>query len=124
MKIALPFEFKQEPKLFLQRAGYHELNDINSGQNSFVRRLHGDYYPRFHIYQETDSNGRKFINLHLDQKKPSYSGAHADNAEYDGEVIQKETERLQGLIKNQMDNQNQVKTEPVAKNFWHKLFNS
>lgn len=52
----------------------------------------GDY-PRFHLYikQEKDN---LFFNLHLDQKKPSYKGSPAHSGEYDGELIEKEKERI------------------------------
>jgi len=40
------------------------------------------------------------FNLHLDQKQPSYAGAHAHNAEYEGEIVEREIERLKQLTKN------------------------
>src|SRR3989338_10126679 len=69
---------------------------------------------------------QQFLNLHLDQKKPSYAGAHAHNAEYEGELVEAEGKRLEGLIKNQMDNQNQkteVNDETSGKRgLWGRLF--
>ena len=122
MKIFLPFDFAIETRLFLLRCGYHEFNDPNTGKTSFIRRLQRDYYPRYHIYVESDLADKKILNLHLDQKKPSYQGAHAHSAEYDSDIVQREAERLQGLIKNQLDNQTQTKSEPAAENLWQKLF--
>lgn len=87
---------KMAPELFLRQAGYAYLPN-NNGQDSFIRRLGGNFYPRFHIY--LDNDGKKTVfNLHLDQKKPSYLGAHAHNAEYDGENIEEELNRLKNLI--------------------------
>ena len=65
----------------------------------FVRRLAGMDYPRFHIYShiEDDSAGSSqvlVINLHLDQKKPSYEGASAHGGEYSGDLIKEELERI------------------------------
>jgi len=109
----------------MRRAGYAEFNDPNTGQTSYVRRLQRDFYPRFHVYVETDRDNRKSINLHLDQKKPSYAGAHAHNAEYEGGQVAAEGNRLAGLLKNQMDNQAQAKPAEKSeekKSFWVKLF--
>jgi len=56
-------------------------------------------YPRFHIYLEQNEDNI-VINLHLDQKKPSYKGAKAHNAEYDGIAVENEAERLKQFFEN------------------------
>lgn len=122
MKIYLPFSFNQNLRMFLRRAGYNEFNDPNTGQSSYTKRLSRDYYPRFHLYIDQDKDNRIFFNLHLDQKKPSYPGASSHNAEYDGKLVEQEASRLQGLIKNQLDNQKQQKLAEEKKGFWEKLF--
>ena len=38
------------------------------------------------------------FNLHLDQKRPGYVGFSRHNAEYDGEVVEKEALRLKSLL--------------------------
>ncbi len=81
----------------MRRAGYAHIRDRGSGSESFVRRLGSGFYPRFHIYAE--EQGDKIIfNLHLDQKRPSYAAAHAHNAEYEGEVVEREIERLKSIM--------------------------
>ncbi|MFH1822987.1 MAG: hypothetical protein ABH830_04795 [Patescibacteria group bacterium] len=82
---------------FLRRAGYAYIQDRQTGNDSFVRRLGSNFYPRFHMYLEEEAK-KIIFNLHLDQKKPSYAGAHAHNAEYDGEVVEQEVERLRSLL--------------------------
>ena len=85
------------PEQWLRRAGYGYIRDRRSGQDSFVRRLGRDFYPRLHMYAE--KQGDKIIfNLHLDQKQASYAGAHKHNAEYEGEVVEAEINRLKQLI--------------------------
>ncbi len=127
MRINFPFGFSANQRNFMRRAGYAAFNDPNTGVISYTRRLSRDYYPRFHAYLSQDRDLKQFINLHLDQKKPSYAGSSAHNAEYDGEVLTQESNRLEGLIKNQMDNQSQ-KTDisdqrsEVKKSFWSKFF--
>lgn len=107
----------------MRRASYAVFTDPKTGISSYVKRLRGDFYPRFHVYLETDKDNRNFISLHLDQKKASYEGSHAHSAEYDGSVVETEGKRLQGLIKNQMDNfkQNQ-KNQSEPQGFFAKLF--
>ena len=121
MKIPLPFDFDENLRNFMRRAGYAAFNDPNTGKISYTKRLSRDYYPRFHAYIQPDSDNRQSINLHLDQKKPSYPGSSAHNAEYEGVQVEQEGKRLQGLIKNQMDNQKQVSQEE-KKGFFAKLF--
>ena len=124
MKIYLPFDFPQNPNLFMRRAGYGEHRDRHTVETSYTKRIIKDFYPRFHVYINTNKDNRVFLNLHLDQKKASYEGAHAHNAEYEGGRVEEEGNRLQGLIKNQMDNAQQVQQNETQgkKGFWQKLF--
>ena len=105
----------------MRRAGYAAFNDPNTGQESYTKRLTKDYYPRFHAYAETDKDNSQFINLHLDQKKPSYPGSSAHNAEYEGGRVEQEGKRLKGLIKNQIDNHKQIRPAD-KKGFFTRLF--
>lgn len=92
----------QAPEIWLRSAGYTFIPEREDGQESFVRRLSRDFYPRFHIYfiRSKNTDGQEFItfNLHLDQKKPGYTGYSRHNAEYDGEIVEREIERLKGLV--------------------------
>ncbi len=87
----------QAPENLLRQAGYAYLVDRNTGQESFVRRLNRGFYPRFHLYLE-QQNGQIVFNLHLDQKQASYEGAHAHNAEYDGELVESEMARIKSFV--------------------------
>jgi hypothetical protein len=92
----------QAPEMWLRRVGYTFLPGRGTQQDSFARRLSRDFYPRFHVYFTTvnDSYGQKIINfnLHLDQKKPGYAGYSRHNAEYDGEAVEGEVQRLKNLL--------------------------
>jgi hypothetical protein len=56
-------------------------------------------YPRFHAYMKVDEALQQTsINLHLDQKKPSYKGAPAHSAEYSGQAVEKEAERIKQIL--------------------------
>ncbi len=80
------------PDKLIKRCGYAEIRN-REGRVSYVRRLRGYQYPRFHVYIE---NG--CFNLHLDQKKPCYQGVAAHSGEYEGETVEKEGERIKIII--------------------------
>ncbi len=103
MKLAVyKNQIQETPENWLRRAGYVFIPERENGQRSFARRLTRDFYPRFHIYflEEKDKTGKDVIvfNLHLDQKRPGYVGYNRHNAEYDGEVVEQEIERLKNLL--------------------------
>lgn len=95
-------QLAENPEMWLRSAGYVMINDRLSGQASYARRFSRDFYPRFHLYftAEKDSKGQEFIifNLHLDQKQPGYAGQNRHNAEYDGELVEAELNRLKTLV--------------------------
>src|SRR3989344_940677 len=97
MDIRIPFNFSDSLHTIMQRAGYHYYRDINSDAESYIHRLGADFYPRFHVYVNQRDN-LPILSLHLDQKKPLYAGAHAHNAEYDGEVVEREAQRIENFI--------------------------
>lgn len=101
----LEFNKKQlgaAPEIWLRQAGYGLVPDRSADQLSFARRLARDFYPRFHIYFTSVQNpgGEEIVifNLHLDQKRPGYEGFSRHNAEYDGEAVEREAQRLQTFL--------------------------
>ena len=75
---------------FLRECGYAPFH------NSFVRVLSATGYPRFHLYINETSE-QYILNLHLDQRRPSYGKETAHSGEYDGEIIEKEVVRIKDL---------------------------
>ncbi|MEA3463529.1 MAG: hypothetical protein U9R14_00370 [Patescibacteria group bacterium] len=90
-------QINMAPEQFLRKAGYGHIRDRHTGNDSFARRLGSGFYPRLHMYVQEDE-GKAIFNLHLDQKQASYAGSHAHNAEYGGEVVEGEINRLKKLI--------------------------
>jgi hypothetical protein len=82
----------------LRSAGY-SYRGMNNGDFGFIKRIGLNEYPHYHIYAKVE-NENIIINLHLDQKKPSYEGSAAHGGEYDGELVEKEMERIKLLITN------------------------
>ena len=84
-------DLKENLYNFLRKCGYAPFHD------SYVKVLSASGYPRFHIYtSQTDS--QHILNLHLDQKRPSYGKETAHSGEYDGKVVEEEAERIEDLI--------------------------
>jgi len=92
MKLLFELEKIVDPEKFIRRCGYG-LHRTRNGEVSYVKRVHGDWYPRFHIYILKEKEKIVF-NLHLDQRQPVYEGATAHAGEYDGEVVETEAERI------------------------------
>ncbi len=90
-------DIMQTPERFMQHVGYGLIRSRRTGVVSFVHRLSRNFYPRFHVYLK--DLGDKFeVNLHLDQKAPSYQGQSAHSGEYDGDVVERELERIKQFV--------------------------
>jgi len=81
---------------FLRHAGYRQ-EVKRSGAVSYIKSVSGGDFPRFHIYIDEVDDGWG-VNLHLDQKAPSYQGTHAHGGEYEGELVESEGERLKAIM--------------------------
>ncbi len=94
----LIFSDKKETALFLmRRVGYGFERKIETGEEAFSRRLGPNQFPKFHAYAKKEGDNL-IVNLHLDQKKPTYSGSTAHSGEYDGEIVEQEAERIKILM--------------------------
>ncbi len=83
----------------VRKAGYRfQEKDEKNSELIFVRPLERSGYPRFHLYIKRFNEENLIFDLHLDQKKPSYRGAHAHSGEYEGDIIEKEVERIKEKI--------------------------
>ncbi len=80
----------------LRRLGYGEQR-TRVGQISYVKRVAGDRFPRYHAYVE-DQNGGIQVNLHVDQKEASYEGTNAHAGEYEGPLVEREMTRIAGFV--------------------------
>lgn len=88
---------KDTPLNLLRRLGYAFLKrDERTDEMSFIRKMSGGDYPRFHVFVKPDKEGSVSLTLHLDQKKPSYQGSSSHSGEYQDEgVLKKEAERVE-----------------------------
>jgi hypothetical protein len=136
---------------FMRRAGYGYQKE-GSGELAFVRRVSGSPFPRFHAYvmegvssrvgtpnqslqlaAPTLESGRAgslqlVINLHVDQKAPTYQQGRAHAGEYDGPLVEQEAARLRGLAqsgnsqRDDAEKPTQGGSPSGGKGFWGKLF--
>ena len=97
MKVVYDKSVMHSPLAVLRKAGYSAFTDPQSGEESFVLRLTGEFYPRFHLYVD-QKNDEVTFSLHLDQKKPSYGSSHKHSGEYEGPTIEKEMRRIDGWV--------------------------
>lgn len=92
---------KENILVLMRSCGYApEGQDESTGELKWIRLLVGRRYPRFHIYSRVlPDNAQAILELHLDQKQPSYEGSRAHSGEYDGPVVRREAQRILGLTK-------------------------
>lgn len=96
MRVDVPEHLRINPLDWLRRQGY-AVHRGGDGQTSYVRRAGGDAYPRYHCYVERVGE-QLVINLHLDQKQPSYAGSSAHAGEYAGPLVEAEAARLRRAL--------------------------
>jgi len=79
----------------IRAIGYHFIGRTTE-EYHFMRPMNGGAFPRFDIYMRIE--GINFVfNLHLDQKRPIYKGITAHSGEYEGELVEKEAERIKQI---------------------------
>ncbi|MFA6307697.1 MAG: hypothetical protein WCS88_03310 [Patescibacteria group bacterium] len=79
----------------IRKISYHP----HKNNKSFSRLLGASEFPRFHIYIKNLKDAWEF-SLHLDQKGACYDGQTAHSGDYDGEILEKEKERIINLLKD------------------------
>ena len=98
MEFSLGGPLKDNIFNFMRRAGYFSLGGNRETELNYIRPVAGrSGYPRFHLYLKKEGETWVF-NLHLDQKRPIYQGTSAHSGEYDGEIVEKEAERIKQIL--------------------------
>ncbi len=112
---------------FMRRAGYG-LQKESGGEIAFVRRVGGGMFPRYHAYvtevesRESRVESRRMlqINLHVDQKAPTYGRNAAHSGEYSGSLVEEEVIRLRALATSSFSTA--PKPPEEKRGFWGRLF--
>ncbi len=84
-------KLKENLYSFTRKCGYAPFYE------SYIKIMSASGYPRFHLYINENEN-QYILNLHLDQKRPSYGKETAHSGEYDGKVVEDEARRIEDLI--------------------------
>lgn len=122
MKYTIHGPLPDHSRNLMRRAGYGEQR-THSGQISFVKRVTGERFPRYHAYVEDISNGGIQVNLHVDQKEASYEGSSAHSGEYEGVLVEREMQRITQLITSiKSGTQPQTADQKKKKGFLSKFF--
>ncbi|MEK7510097.1 MAG: hypothetical protein AAB567_00865 [Patescibacteria group bacterium] len=84
----------------MRKCGYApESPDLKTTELRFHRLIGGRRYPKFHLYCKISPEHKTvLLNLHLDQKQPSYKGTHAHSGEYEGPLLEAEVARIQHAL--------------------------
>jgi hypothetical protein len=103
MRFIIPGPLKDNIYNISRKIGYQfvrALRDADGNDEAdFARVMGASGYPKFHLYIKFKGSDLIF-NLHLDQKKPSYSGTSAHAGEYEGPIIEAEAKRIQQILNN------------------------
>ena len=96
MKFKIP-EPRENIIVLIRKLGYIPKENIR-GEFNCMRYLGGRDYPKFHLFLKREENDQLSFSLHLDQKIPSYKGTRAHSGEYEGELVEKEVERIKKIV--------------------------
>ena len=123
MTIILKKNFTENSRNLMRDCGYLEIFDRKTGKFSFVKKLRGDHYPRFHVYINKEAPGLLQLNMHLDMKKPTYEGFTAHSGEYSGPLVEQEAARIQKTLESLVANPSSAKPAPLGKkSLWSSMF--
>ena len=92
MEFRIRGPFKNTIYNLMRYIGYHFVGKSGRELN-FVRSVAGNAFPRFDVYLTVEGEEILF-DLHIDQKRPIYSGTVAHAGEYQGAVVEKEASRI------------------------------
>lgn len=93
-------KFKERPQypahVFMRTVGYAKYVN-GEGIESYVRRVSGFDFPRFHVYIE-DQAEHMTLSIHIDHKAHTYDGVKAHSGEYQGSLIEHELGRIHAAL--------------------------
>lgn len=105
----------------LREAGYLPIHDHKTGKQSYIRRITGDRYPRFHIYVKEETENSIIIHLHLDNREHGF-GDSLHNTNYDSENVKAEGERLKRWLLHFTKKESKQPPKKQDKGLLSKLF--
>ncbi|OIO46335.1 hypothetical protein COX24_01905 [bacterium (Candidatus Gribaldobacteria) CG23_combo_of_CG06-09_8_20_14_all_37_87_8] len=100
MKFIVANRTKENPVQLLRTLGYIAINKESYGEFNLVKQLAKNSFPRFHLFLKEVNDKSFSVNLHLDQKKPSYGKqtAHSGEYEQDNPLLEEEAGAIRQLF--------------------------
>lgn len=114
MKFKVQDNLNYTPENILRNCGYFPIFDQKTQKGSFIKKVTGNRYPRFHLYVKKEGD-EVIFDLHLDQSKTVYQGAKAHNADYDSPQVKEELVRVFQEVKKALPQQEKKKATQKAK---------
>ncbi len=125
MKFKTANNLTHSPENVLRTCSYFPIFDRKTQKGSFVRKITGNRYPRFHLYLK-EINNELIFDLHLDQSKNVYTGQKAHNADYESPEVKQELVRIFQEVKKTIPVPKEKEIKPVEEenhpNWLSKLF--
>jgi len=112
MKFKTTKNLNYTPENVLRTCGYFPIFDRKNQKVSFVKKLSGNRYPRFHLYLKEIENELVF-DLHLDQSQTVYTQQKAHNADYDSLEVKQELVRIFQEVKKNIPPEPEEKKDSV-----------
>lgn len=121
MDISYNKELTKNSYTILREVGYVPIHDRRSGKQSYVYRLTGNRYPRFHIYVQQETDDSLKLHLHLDHREHGW-GQRLHDTEYDSEAVRSETDRLKRWLLHFTKKEKSADDPKEDRGFLSKLF--
>ena len=84
MKFIVANKTKENPVQLLRTLGYITIKE-SYGEFNLVKQLARNPFPRFHLFLKEINKNSFSLNLHFDQKQPSYGKQAAHSGEYESD---------------------------------------
>lgn len=99
MKLVIENKTKENPVQLLRTLGYIAIKE-SYGEFNLIKQLSRNPFPRFHLFLKEINEKSFSVNLHLDQKVPTYGKQKAHSGEYenDNPLLQEEAERIKSFF--------------------------
>jgi hypothetical protein len=88
---------RQNDKYLMRKCGYMPWRNPRSGETSYIRKLGGGYYPRFHI-KVRKMGSRLIFDLHLDSRRPMHKIGIRTYEDEESRIVSSEADRIKKFI--------------------------
>lgn len=109
MVIELSGELVYNTSTLMRKLGYSPHFDRYKKEMTYVKKIQGRPFPRFHIHIKEEKDNYLKINLHFDAKRESYKGVSMHSGEYDSNIVKEEAKRIKIIFAELVKENNKYK---------------